>query len=46
MSCFFESKKGISIVDIFQKIISKGRKPNKILVEQGSNLRIIFSKDS
>ena len=46
MSCFYERKKGISIVDIFQKIISKGRKPNKILVEQGSNLRIIFSKDS
>ena len=39
MSCFFESKKGISIVDIFQKIISKGRKPNKILVEQGSKFK-------
>ena len=29
-------KKGVSIVYVFQKIISKGRKPNKIWVDQGS----------
>ena len=34
-----KGKKGISIVDIFQKVISKGRKPNKILVEQGSEFK-------
>ena len=34
-----KGKKGISIVDIFQNIISKGRKPNKILVEQGSEFK-------
>ena len=31
-----KDKKGISIVNAFQKIISKGRKPNKIWVDQGS----------
>ena len=31
-----KDKKGVSIVNVFQKIISKGRKPNKIWVEQGS----------
>ena len=31
-----KDKKGVSIVDAFQKIISKGRKPNKIWVDQGS----------
>ena len=34
-----KGKKGISIVGIFQKVISKGRKPNKILVEQGSEFK-------
>ena len=29
-------KKGTSIVNAFTKIISKGRKPNKIWVDQGS----------
>ena len=29
-------KKGVSIVNAFQKIISKGRKPNKIWIDQGS----------
>ena len=29
-------KKGTSIVNGFQKIIAKGRKPNKIWVDQGS----------
>ena len=31
-----KDKKGISIVNGFQKIISKGRKPNKIWTDQGS----------
>ena len=31
-----KDKKGISIIDGFQKIISKGRKPNKIWRDQGS----------
>ena len=32
----FKRQKGTSIVNAFQKIISKGRKPNKIWVDQGS----------
>ena len=31
-----KTKKAVSIVNSFQKIISKGRKPNKIWVHQGS----------
>ena len=31
-----KDKKGTSIVNAFQKIISKGRKPKKIWVDQGS----------
>ena len=31
-----KDKKGVSIVNAFQKLISKGRKPNKIWVDQGS----------
>ena len=31
-----KDKKGTSIVNAFQKIISKGRKPNKIWTDQGS----------
>ena len=30
-----KDKRSISIVNAFQKIISKGHKPNKILVDQG-----------
>ena len=30
-----KDKRGISIINAFQKIISKGRKPNKIWVDQG-----------
>ena len=30
-----KDKRGISIVNAFQKIISKGRKPNKMWVDQG-----------
>ena len=32
-----KDKKGTSIVNAFQKIISIGRKPNKIWVDQGHN---------
>ena len=31
-----KDKKGTSIVNLLQKIFSEGRKPNKILVDQGS----------
>ena len=31
-----KDKRGISIINAFQKIISEGRKPNKIQVVQGS----------
>ena len=31
-----KAKKGTSIVNAFEKIISEGRKPNKIEVDQGS----------
>ena len=31
-----KDKKGVSIFNVFQKISSEGRKPNKIWVEQGS----------
>ena len=33
-----KDKKGISIVNAFQKIISEGRKPNKLWADQGSGL--------
>ena len=33
-----KDKRGISIVNSFQKIISKGRKPNKIRVDSGGEL--------
>ena len=31
-----EDKRGISIVNAFQEIISKGRKPNKLWFDQGT----------
>ena len=31
-----KNKKGVSIVNVFQKIISKGRKPSKLWVDQPS----------
>ena len=37
-----KDKKGVSIVNAFQKIISEGRKPNKIWVDQGSDFTIIL----
>ena len=35
MGCSFEKQKRRSIVNAFQEIISEGRKPNKIWVDQG-----------
>ena len=32
---YLKDKRGISIVNAFQKTISEGRKPNKIWVDQG-----------
>ena len=34
----FIDKKGISIANVFQKIVSQGKKPNKIWVDQGGDL--------
>ena len=41
----FKDKKGTSIVNAFQKILSEGRKPNKIWVGQGSEFYNNFFKD-
>ena len=38
MGCSFKIKRGITIVNTFQKIISKGCKPNKIWVDKGGEL--------
>ena len=40
-----KDKKGVSIVNAFEKIISKGRKPNKIWVDQGSEFHNNSFKD-
>ena len=37
-----KDKKETNIVNAFQKIISEGRKPNKILVDQVSEFYMIF----
>ena len=39
-----KDKKGVSIVNTFQKIISEGRNPNKIWVDQGSEFYNNFLK--
>ena len=39
-----KDKRGISIVKAFQKLISKGRKPNKKWVDQGGYFTISFSR--
>ena len=39
-----KDKKGVSIINAFQKTISKGRKPNKIWVDQGSEFYNNFLK--
>ena len=37
MGCILKDKKGISIVNVFQKILKEyDRKPNKIRVDKGS----------
>ena len=33
-----KDKKGVSIVNVFQKVISEERKPNNIWVDQGSQI--------
>ena len=38
MGCSLKDKRGISIINAFQKILSKGRKPIKIWVDQGGEL--------
>ena len=40
-----KDKKGVSVVNAFQKIISEGRKPNKVWVNQGSEFYNNSSKD-
>ena len=40
-----KDKKGVSIVNLFQKIISKGRKSHKIWVDEGSEFYNNFFKD-
>ena len=40
-----KDKKGTSIVDAFQKIISEERKPNKIWIDQGSEFNNNSVKD-
>ena len=37
-----EDKREIIIVNAFQKIVSKGHKPNKVWVDQGGEFTIIF----
>ena len=37
-----KDKRGITIVSAFQKIISNGRKPNKIWVDQGGDVTINY----
>ena len=40
-----KDKKGTSIVNAFKKVISKGCKPNKIWVDQGSEFYNKYFKD-
>ena len=40
----FKDKRGITIVNAFQKIISKGRKPNKVWVDQGGEFYKLFKR--
>ena len=40
-----KDKKGVSIVNAFKKIISEGRKPNKIYADQGSEFYYNSFKD-
>ena len=40
-----KDEKGASIVNAFKKIISEGRKPNKIWIDQGSEFYNNYFKD-
>ena len=40
-----KDKRGIAVVNAFQKIISKGHKPKKIWVDQGGEFTIILLRD-
>ena len=40
-----KDKREISIVNAFEKIISKGHKPNKIWIDQGVNFTINVLRD-
>ena len=40
-----KNKKGVSVINAFQKIISEGRKPNKIWFDQGSEFYNSSFKD-
>ena len=39
-----KDKRGITIVNALQKIISKGRKPNKVWVDQGGEFYKLFKR--
>ena len=41
-----KDKRGITIVNAFQKIVSKGHKPHKVWVDQGGEFYNIFLRDS
>ena len=45
MVALLKDKKGITIINAFQKSISKGCKPNKIWVDQGGDFTISFLRD-
>ena len=44
MGCSFKDKRGISIVNLFQQIVLKGHKPNKIWVDEGEEFYKKFFK--
>ena len=41
----YKNKKGTNIVNVFTKMISKGQKPNKIWIDQGSEFHNKSFKD-
>ena len=40
-----KDKRGISVVNAFQKVLWEGRKPNKIWVDQGGEFNNNFLRD-
>ena len=44
MGCSFKNQRGISIINAFQKIVSKRCKPNKIWVDQGGKFYNLFKR--